>query len=217
MDALLPTFPCPHWTCVYLCPWHLALSPPQAYRAACHYGDGTSGKQGPREAHESEKREDREDAAAAASFDIASSQVFNSVMLFVLREADGIFRAILEGDSQGSGDLQGSGEGGKRGKRGKKGGGWGKGGHQKGGKAWTARRGAEGGAEGGSLVATWEANSKWVKVEPLVKSYLGNSLHVLQQMTDPELQAFSLRCLRPSIPFLASFPKLARKFLKVCS
>jgi len=130
-------------------------------------------------------------------------------MLFVLREAEGIFQAILAGGRRGEG-MRGRGEEGEEGEEG----GVGQGGHQKGGKAWNGAPGGEAGP-GEGLVATWEGNSKWAKLEPLVKSYLGNSLHVLQQMTDPELQAFSLRCLRPSVPFLASFPKLARKFLKV--
>eukprot|EP00249_Psilotum_nudum_P022093 c28368_g1_i1 orf=229-2787(+) len=57
--------------------------------------------------------------------------------------------------------------------------------------------------------------SCWEKVEPLIKSYFGNALHVLNQMTDSQMIAFTLQRLKASIVFLGAFPKLARKFLKV--
>lgn len=49
----------------------------------------------------------------------------------------------------------------------------------------------------------------------LVKSYLGNSLHVLNQMTDTKMISFTLGRLRYSSIFLAAFPALLRKFVKV--
>ncbi|KAL8129958.1 hypothetical protein V2J09_019113 [Rumex salicifolius] len=59
-------------------------------------------------------------------------------------------------------------------------------------------------------------NSKqWTNYSHLVKSYLGNSLHVLNQMTDAEMIAFTLRRLKYSSIFLAAFPSLLRKYLKV--
>ncbi|KZV56444.1 hypothetical protein F511_08342 [Dorcoceras hygrometricum] len=55
----------------------------------------------------------------------------------------------------------------------------------------------------------------WKNYNHLVKSYLGNSLHVLNQMTDNEMIAFMIKRLRYSSLFLAAFPALARKYIKV--
>ncbi|KAK4419497.1 Nucleolar complex protein 2 [Sesamum alatum] len=56
---------------------------------------------------------------------------------------------------------------------------------------------------------------RWKNYNHLVKSYLGNSLHVLNQMTDNEMIAFMLRRLKYSSVFLAAFPALLRKYTKV--
>ncbi len=56
---------------------------------------------------------------------------------------------------------------------------------------------------------------KWKKVEPFVKTYLGNALHILNQMTDNQMIAFTLRRLKASVIFMSAFPRLARKYLKV--
>jgi nucleolar complex protein 2 len=58
---------------------------------------------------------------------------------------------------------------------------------------------------------------RWRKVGPLVKSYLGNTLHALSAMTDPPLTAFTLRRLRASAHFMTPQPlrKFADKLLKV--
>ncbi|XP_010536116.1 PREDICTED: nucleolar complex protein 2 homolog [Tarenaya hassleriana] len=55
----------------------------------------------------------------------------------------------------------------------------------------------------------------WKNYNHLVKSYLGNSLHVLNQMTDTEMISFTLRRLKYSSVFLAAFPSLLRKYIKV--
>ncbi|GER25041.1 nucleolar complex protein 2 homolog [Striga asiatica] len=55
----------------------------------------------------------------------------------------------------------------------------------------------------------------WKNYNHLVKSYLGNALHVLNQMTDSEMIAFVLRRLKYSALFLAAFPALLRKYIKV--
>ncbi|KAL9299824.1 Nucleolar complex protein 2 [Arabidopsis thaliana] len=55
----------------------------------------------------------------------------------------------------------------------------------------------------------------WKNYNHLVKSYLGNSLHVLNQMTDTEMITFTLRRLKHSSVFLAAFPSLLRKYIKV--
>lgn len=48
----------------------------RAYRSACHYGDSESD-------------------SLASEYSIGSSHVFNKVMVFALKEMDGIFRALL--------------------------------------------------------------------------------------------------------------------------
>ncbi|PIA34561.1 hypothetical protein AQUCO_03700090v1 [Aquilegia coerulea] len=55
----------------------------------------------------------------------------------------------------------------------------------------------------------------WKNYNHLLKSYLGNALHVLNQMTDTEMISFTLRRLRYSAVFLAAFPSLLRKYVKV--
>lgn len=56
----------------------------------------------------------------------------------------------------------------------------------------------------------------WKNYNHLVKSYLGNSLHVLNQMTDTGMISFTLRRLKHSAVFLSAFPSLLRKYIKVC-
>ncbi|KAF3595039.1 hypothetical protein DY000_02020738 [Brassica cretica] len=55
----------------------------------------------------------------------------------------------------------------------------------------------------------------WKNYNHLVKSYLGNSLHVLNQMTDQGMISFTLRRLKHSSVFLSAFPSLLRKYVKV--
>ncbi|CAA6655695.1 unnamed protein product [Spirodela intermedia] len=55
----------------------------------------------------------------------------------------------------------------------------------------------------------------WKKYGNLVKLYLGNTLHVLNQMTDEEMISFTLKRIKCSAVFLAAFPVLLRKFIKV--
>lgn len=56
---------------------------------------------------------------------------------------------------------------------------------------------------------------QWKNYNHLVKSYLGNALHVLNQMTDTEMISFTLRRLKYSSMFLTAFPSLLRKYVKV--
>lgn len=56
---------------------------------------------------------------------------------------------------------------------------------------------------------------QWKNYNHLVKSYLGNALHILNQMTDTEMVSFTLRRLKYSSIFLAAFPSLLRKYIKV--
>ena len=87
----------------------------RAYRSACHYGDS--------------------EEEVEAGMRIASSAVYNRLMLFVLKHADGILRRMLgEGEGQGGKALE---------------------------------------------AAALAKLPRWRKVEPLVKSYMGNTLHLL--------------------------------------
>lgn len=66
------------------------------------------------------------------------------------------------------------------------------------------------------MVKDLMATKRWKKYNLLVKSYLGNSLHTLNQMTDNEMIAFMLRRLKYSSVFLSAFPALLRRYTKVC-
>ncbi|CAL8998479.1 unnamed protein product [Prunus brigantina] len=122
----------------------------KAFRTACHYGD------------------DKEDESML-DFGVMSSSVFNKVMLFVLKEMDGIIRKLLELPAFG----------------GKK-----------------------------ETILDAMNTKRWKNYNHLVKSYLGNALHVLRQMTDTEMISFTLRRLQYSSIFLAAFPVLLRKYIK---
>ena len=56
--------------------------------------------------------------------------------------------------------------------------------------------------------------SRWKKVEPLAKSFLGNTLHLLGQLTDPDMSRFLMSRLNASVPFFHTFERLSRKSLK---
>ncbi|OMO74436.1 Nucleolar complex protein 2 [Corchorus capsularis] len=59
------------------------------------------------------------------------------------------------------------------------------------------------------------STKQWKSYNLLLKSYLGNALHVLNQMTDTEMISFTLNRLQCSSVFLAAFPSLLRKYIKV--
>jgi nucleolar complex protein 2 len=84
----------------------------RAYRSACHYGDS--------------------EEQVEATLRLGSSAVYNKLMLFVLREADGIFKRILGIENEENFEAVGL-----------------------------------------------SKLPRWKKVEPLVKSYIGNTLHLL--------------------------------------
>ncbi|XP_031385492.1 nucleolar complex protein 2 homolog [Punica granatum] len=56
---------------------------------------------------------------------------------------------------------------------------------------------------------------QWKNYSHMVKSYLGNALHILNQMTDTDMISFTLRRLKSSSLFLAAFPSLLRRYIKV--
>lgn len=82
----------------------------RAYRVACHYGDSED--------------------MVEEGMKIASSAVYNKLLLFVLKEMDGVLRRML-------------------------------------------------GVEGNVVVSDLPRLARWKKVEPLIKTYLGNTLHLL--------------------------------------
>ncbi|KAG6554456.1 hypothetical protein Mapa_003834 [Marchantia paleacea] len=127
----------------------------QAFRAACHYGDG------------------EEQDNLNTKYNLANSHVFNRIMVFVLVEMDGILKHMMTANAAGDKTSQ------------------------------------------DNMPKDPQKSPRWKKVEPLVKSYLGNVLHILNQMTDNEMISFTLRKLKVSVPFLVAFPRLSLKFLKV--
>jgi hypothetical protein len=48
-----------------------------------------------------------------------------------------------------------------------------------------------------------------------MKSYLGNSIHLLSSMTQPAMTAFTLRRLRASAAFLGPFNHLTKKLMRI--
>ena len=147
----------------------------QTFRAACHHGEV-----GP--------AEDDGGAGAQAALRLGSGAAFNTLLLFVLREADGLFRRVLELPAAGPDEVL----------------------------AVAKSAAGQAGAPPKARPAPLDprTSSRWRKAEPLIKSYLGNALHLLGTMTDPAMSAFILRCARPSVPFLVCSDRLQRKWLK---
>ena len=174
----------------------------QAYRAACHHGEGSADVVGKGKKQKQKKKkqknkkhggsdsdgdedsdfDDNSDADddAAASAALASGAASNALLLFVLREADGIFRRLL---SMPAAD-------------------------EKSGRKKPASRGHH------HQHLDPRSSPKWKKVEPLARSYLGNSLHLLSSAADPAMEAFVLRRLRPSAFLLVCSERLQRKTMK---
>ena len=55
------------------------------------------------------------------------------------------------------------------------------------------------------------------ELQPLSEVISWKCLHVLNQMTDTKMISFTLRRLQYSSVFLAAFPSLLRRYIKVCS
>lgn len=49
----------------------------------------------------------------------------------------------------------------------------------------------------------------------MVKSYLGNLVHFLDQMTEPKMLTFVLKYSQSVVPLFAAFPKIAKRLIKV--
>jgi nucleolar complex protein 2 len=59
------------------------------------------------------------------------------------------------------------------------------------------------------------AAHRWRKVAPLVKTYLGNTLHLLAHLAEEATSTFILQRARASVEFLPKFEPLQKKFLKL--
>ncbi|XP_020094392.1 nucleolar complex protein 2 homolog [Ananas comosus] len=65
------------------------------------------------------------------------------------------------------------------------------------------------------IVMELTTTKMWKKHGSLMRLYLGNALHILTQMTDETMISFTLRRVKASAVFLAAFPSLLRKYVKV--
>lgn len=124
-----------------------------AYRAACHCGYEDSSVHG-----------------SVLSHGVHKSEIFCKILMFILREADNIFRRLLGIPSS------------------------------------STRK---------ESVLEIKNTTKWKSLKPLIKSYLRSTLFLINQATDSEILAFSISQLRASIIFLAAFPSLVHKLVKV--
>ncbi len=141
------------------------------YRVACHFGD--------------------EDEDQDESMTLASSAVYNNILLFMLGKADGIFRKAL---GMAGGVASGSQREDRR------------------------DDGDDGDDERTAGLSRSEDPTKrerYSKYAPFIRSYLGNTLHLLDKVTDPSMQGYILKRLRHSVPFLKDFDKIRRKFIAV--
>lgn len=66
-----------------------------------------------------------------------------------------------------------------------------------------------------AIVLTSEQRCRWRKTSALVKSYLGNALHLLANLAEEHTAVFILRRLRASVILLLPFESLQRKYLKL--
>ena len=126
-----------------------------AYRAACHNDSEATSTSG-----------------SILSHSIQNSETFCKILMFMLNEADTIFRRLL-GLSCSSFRKE--------------------------------------------TVLELKNTTKWLSLRPLIKSYLRSTVFLLNQVTDSEILTFSICQLRTSIIFLAAFPSVLRKLLKVFS
>ena len=120
----------------------------KAYGVGCHYGDD-------------------ETATSSISFKISNDTVFDKLLMFVLKNADTLFRRVLGVESK------------KR-----------------------------------SALEAAMKSPRWKRVGPLIKSYYGNTLHLLGQTTETGLTAYILQRLRASVDIFVTFTLLNKKFLK---
>ncbi|CAH2064046.1 unnamed protein product [Thlaspi arvense] len=58
-------------------------------------------------------------------------------------------------------------------------------------------------------------NPKWDSVKPLVKSFFRSTMHLVNKAADLEIIVFALTQLRVTLVFLAAFPDLLQKMIKI--
>jgi len=58
-------------------------------------------------------------------------------------------------------------------------------------------------------------SKKWQPVDPLLKSYLRNSLELLSQLTDNKILSFVLTRLRASVVLFSAYPSTSSRLLKI--
>ncbi|KAF9101020.1 Nucleolar Complex 2 protein [Mortierella sp. GBA35] len=58
------------------------------------------------------------------------------------------------------------------------------------------------------------SGSKYATLQPLIKSFLQNTLHLLKELTDQEMIYFVIRESEKAIRYLVGFPKIAKDLLK---
>ncbi|CAO3574075.1 unnamed protein product [Mortierella alpina] len=58
------------------------------------------------------------------------------------------------------------------------------------------------------------SGSKYTTLQPLIKSFLQNTLHLLKELTDQEMIYFVIRESEKAIRYLVGFPKIAKDLLK---
>ncbi|VAI12400.1 nucleolar complex-associated protein 2-like isoform X1 [Triticum urartu] len=56
---------------------------------------------------------------------------------------------------------------------------------------------------------------KWQDIEPLIKSYLRNSLDLISQLTDNQILTYVLTRLRTSAVYFSAYPSTSRRLLKI--
>ncbi|XP_068654554.1 protein REBELOTE isoform X2 [Aristolochia californica] len=66
-----------------------------------------------------------------------------------------------------------------------------------------------------NIVELVNSSKKWKIVKPLISSYLRSTLYLLNQITDSQILEFTLSRIRSSIIYLAAFPSLTRRVIKV--
>jgi nucleolar complex protein 2 len=55
----------------------------------------------------------------------------------------------------------------------------------------------------------------WKSYGGFMRVYLGNAYHILNQMTDEQMISFTIKRVKASAVFLAAYPSLLRKYIKV--
>jgi nucleolar complex protein 2 len=59
------------------------------------------------------------------------------------------------------------------------------------------------------------ATKKWKKIQALVKSFLSTLINLMTQQTDETMVKFVLKASEDSVAYFASFPKLAKEYIKM--